>query len=81
MRHFASDGDGIYKLVKARAKKAGVDNFSPHDFRRTFCSELLDDGDLFTVQDLAGHVSPLTTKKYDRRGEARKLLAVQKLKF
>ncbi len=30
MRHFASDGDGIYKLVKARAMIAGVKHFSPH---------------------------------------------------
>ncbi|MDJ0713894.1 MAG: site-specific integrase [Prochloraceae cyanobacterium] len=81
VRHFASDGDGIYKLLKRRAEKAGVVNFSPHDFRRTFCSELLDDEDLFTVQDLAGHVSSVTTKKYDRRGEARKRKAVKKLKL
>ncbi|MDJ0713915.1 MAG: site-specific integrase [Prochloraceae cyanobacterium] len=81
VRHFASDGDGIYKLLKRRAEKAGVVDFSPHDFRRTFCSELLDDEDLFTVQDLAGHVSSVTTKKYDRRGEARKRKAVKKLKL
>ena len=82
IRHFAGDGDGIYKLVKARAQKAGITHFSPHDFRRTFCSDLLAEGeDVFTVQDLAGHASPVTTKKYDRRGEARKRKAVQKLKF
>ena len=82
IRHFADDGDGIYKLVQERAKKAGLAHFSPHDFRRTFCSDLLNAGeDVFTVQDLAGHSSPVTTKKYDRRGEARKLKAVQKLQF
>ncbi len=82
IRHFAADGDGIYKLVKARAEKAGIAHFSPHDFRRTFCSDLLAEGeDVFTVQDLAGHASPMTTKRYDRRGEARKRKAVQKLKF
>jgi integrase/recombinase XerD len=81
-RHFAEDGDGIYKLVKARAISAGVKHFSPHDFRRTFCSDLLASGeDIFTVQELAGHVSPATTAKYDRRGEARKRLAVMQLKF
>ncbi len=42
LRHFASDGDGIYKLVQERAIKAGVKRFSPHDFRRTFCSDLFD---------------------------------------
>lgn len=82
IRHFADDGDGIYKLVKRRAKKAGIAHFSPHDFRRTFASDLLEaDEDVFTVQDLMGHVSTVTTKKYDKRGEARKKRAVRKLKF
>ncbi|MFM2315397.1 MAG: hypothetical protein RLZZ04_4675 [Cyanobacteriota bacterium] len=82
LRHFASDGDGIYKLVKARAISAGVKHFSPHDFRRTFCSDLLAEGeDVFTVQELAGHASPATTAKYDRRGEGRKRKAVKRLKF
>ena len=81
-RHFAADGDGIYKLVKARAIMAGVKHFSPHDFRRTFCSDLLEFGeDVFTVQELAGHASPATTAKYDRRGEGRKRRAVKRLKF
>lgn len=82
LRHFASDGDGIYKLVQERAIKAGVKRFSPHDFRRTFCSDLFDtETDLFTVQELAGHVSSSTTAKYDRRGESRKRQAVQRLKL
>ena len=82
LRHFAEDGDGIYKLVKARAISAGVKHFSPHDFRRTFCSDLLAEGeDVFTVQELAGHASPATTAKYDRRGEGRKRRAVKRLKF
>lgn len=82
LRHFARDGDGIYKLVKARAISAGVKHFSPHDFRRTFCSDLLAEGeDVFTVQELAGHTSPATTAKYDRRGEGRKRRAVKRLKF
>lgn len=82
LRHFASNGDGIYKLVKARATMAGVKHFSPHDFRRTFCSDLLEFGeDVFTVQELAGHASPATTAKYDRRGEGRKRRAVKRLKF
>ena len=82
LRHFAADGDGIYKLVKARTSLAGVKQFSSHDFRRTFCSDLLSGGeDVFTVQELAGHSSANTTAKYDRRGEARKRRAVKHLKF
>ncbi len=82
LRHFAPDGDGIYKLVRERAIKAGVERFSPHDFRRTFCSDLFDsDTDIFTVQKLAGHASPSTSAKYDRRGEETKRKAVQGLKL
>jgi integrase len=37
--------------------------------------------DIATVQKLAGHASPVTTAKYDRRGEETKRAAVQKLSF
>ena len=61
-------------------QEAGVDLFSPHDLRRTFCSDLLD-ADVVTVQKLTGHASPTTTAKYDRRNEEVKRAAVQKLEF
>ncbi len=79
-RHMSPDA--VLKIVRRRAKEAGVESFSPHDFRRTFCSDLLDAGiDIVTVQKLAGHASPVTTAKYDRRGEEVKRRAVQKLEF
>ena len=72
--------DSIWRMLRRRAKDAGLESFSPHDFRRTFCSDLLDAGvDIVTVQKLAGHASPVTTAKYDRRGEETKRRAVQKL--
>lgn len=72
----------VLLIVQKRAVQAGVEQFSPHDFRRTFCSDLLDAGvDIVTVQKLAGHASPVTTAKYDRRGEETKRRAVQKLGF
>lgn len=82
IKHFYPGADAIYRILKNRAKKAGIAHFSPHDFRRTFCSDLLLQGeDVFTVQDLAGHSSPATTKKYDLRGEKVKRKAIKKLKF
>ena len=72
----------VLLIVQKRAQQSGVESFSPHDFRRTFCSDLLDAGvDIVTVQKLAGHASPVTTAKYDRRGEAVKRRAVQNLGF
>jgi integrase len=57
----------VLLIVQKRAQQAGVESFSPHDFRRTFCSDLLDAGvDIVTVQKLAGHASPVTTAKYPR---------------
>lgn len=72
----------VLLIVRKRADEAGVKSFSPHDFRRTFCSDLLDAGvDIVTVQKLAGHSSPAVTSKYDRRGEEVKKKAVNLLKF
>ena len=58
----------IYKVIKKRSQQAGVSSCSPHDFRRSFATELLRrDKDLLTVQRLLGHASPKTTERYDRR--------------
>lgn len=68
-------------VLQKRAKLANVDPFSPHDFRRTFISDLLEAGaDVITVSRLAGHSDPSTTAKYDMRGEAAKQQAVARLK-
>lgn len=67
-------------VLQKRGSEAGVMNFSAHDFRRTFISELLDNGvDISTVQRLAGHATPDLTARYDRRGEQTKRRAVQGL--
>ena len=67
-------------ILQKRGEEAGVTDFSTHDFRRTFISDLLDAGvDLVTVQRLAGHSDPSTSSRYDRRPEAGKRRAVELL--
>jgi site-specific recombinase XerD len=70
----------IYNLLNKRASQAGIDSFSPHDLRRTFVSDLLDAGaDIAIVAKMAGHASVNTTARYDRRPEAAKMKAAQRL--
>ncbi len=60
------------RILQKRAARAGVDNVTLHDFRRTYISNLLDDElGLEVVARLVGHQNPATTARYDRRGDAR----------
>jgi integrase len=63
-------GDGmspkvLWDVVRAAARRAGIENLAPHDLRRT-CARLchLAGGELEQIQFLLGHVSVQTTERY-----------------
>lgn len=57
------------RFIKRRLADAGLPaNLSPHSFRVTTITDLLEQGvPLEDVQRLAGHADPRTTRLYDRR--------------
>ncbi len=60
----------VLRVCEKRGREAGLAGFVAHDLRRSYVSTLLDRGvDLSVASDLAGHSSPNTTRRYDRRGE------------
>ncbi len=62
----------VYFIIKERAAQAGLVECSPHDFRRTFATNMLDRGiDVLTVQYALGHSNLATTQRYDRSAERR----------
>ncbi len=56
----------IFYIIKDLAKKAGIKkNISPHTFRHSFATHLVDGGaDLRAVQEMLGHASITTTEIY-----------------
>lgn len=60
----------IYRVVEKCHRAAGVEPFTPHDLRRSFISDLLDEGvDIATIARKVGHANVQTTARYDRRDD------------
>jgi integrase/recombinase XerD len=56
----------VFYIIKELAKKTGIHkNISPHTFRHSFATHLVEGGaDLKAVQDMLGHESIITTEIY-----------------
>jgi integrase len=55
----------VGKLFRLACKKGGIENFRFHDLRHTFASRLVQARvDLYEIQKLLGHKSPMMTQRY-----------------
>jgi integrase/recombinase XerD len=57
--------DGIYKIIKALAKAAGLEDIHPHRGRHTFISDMVENGvDAYLAMELSRQRSPQAFNRY-----------------
>jgi integrase/recombinase XerD len=57
--------DGLRSMLRRRCKLAGIEERTPHDFRRGFSVAMLRAGcDIFSLRDLMGHSDLSTMQRY-----------------
>lgn len=64
-------GQAAAVVLKSRAEQAGIEMLTPHDLRRSYISDLFDQGvDVATIAKIVGHTDITITITYDRRQAA-----------
>jgi integrase len=70
----------VRTMLLKRGKQAGIEPFSPHDFRRTAISDLLEANvGIEVIQEISGHATPMGVFRYDRRPEETRKRAAKHL--
>ncbi|WP_216404811.1 tyrosine-type recombinase/integrase [Arcanobacterium phocae] len=73
--------ESTYQInLKRAAKRVGIESFSPHDFRRTAITNMLDiDIPQYKVQAIVGHTTPHMTLRYAKATQERNAQAVDQI--
>ncbi len=68
--------NGLRELLRRRARAAGVDEPSPHDFRRGFALAMLRAGvDVLSISRLMGHTSLAVLQRYIKQTDMDGMIA------